>query len=247
MLMPIPLSKSNPSARNPAQVSTLGRRALLRQLPLFAGLTEDELAGIADDLTRRCFHEGEPIFYQGDSGCRLYLIESGQVRIYVQSEDGHELSVSVISVGDVFGEMAVIDGQPRSASAVAMERTVVLSLEGERFWRNVQRLPLLSVNFLRLLSVRLRSSTRTMDNLTLSVEVRLARKLLELAQTHGGVEPDGVRINLALTQSDWASLLATSRESVNKALGKFRQRGLIRRRLGQIIITNSELMQALSE
>lgn len=247
MLMPIPLSKSSPSACNPAQANTLSRLALLKQLPLFAGLTEGELAGIAKDFTRRCFHEGEPIFFQGDSGYSLYLIESGQVRIYVQSEDGHELSVSVIGVGDIFGEMAVIDGQTRSASAVAMERTVVLSLDRDRFWMQMHRLPRLSVNFLRLLSVRLRSSTRTMDNLTLSVEVRLARKLLELAQTHGRVEPDGVRISLALTQSDWASLLATSRESVNKALGKFRQQGLIRRHLGQIIITNSELMRALSE
>ena len=247
MLMPTAVSETKQPASHLVRTTAGSRLVLLRQLPLFAGLTDSELTAISRDFTRRQFQPGEAVFYQGDPGYCLYLIESGRVRIYVQGQDGHELSVSVFGVGDLFGEMAVIDGQPRSATAVAMDETTVHSLDRDRFWQHVQRRPRLSVNFLQLLSVRLRSSTRTMDNLTLRVEVRLARKLLELAQVHGRVEPDGVRINLALTQSDWASLLAASRESVNKALGKFRQQGLIDQRLGQIVITDPERMQALSD
>lgn len=236
------------AAYNRSHGDLMTRLSLLKQVPLFADLTDGELAALAKDFARLHFQQGEPIFYQGDPGHTLYLVETGQVRIYVQSEDGQELSVTVCGPGDMFGEMAVIDGLPRSASAIAMEATAVLSLSRERFREQLRRSPQFALNFMKALSVRIRTSTRTMDTLTtLNVPARLARKLLELAQKHGAPEPGGVRIQLTLNQSDLASLLGTTRESINKALGQFKKQGLISQADGQIVVVDPEALRRLSQ
>jgi CRP-like cAMP-binding protein len=184
---------------------------------------------IARDFTQRQFGSGETIFLQGDPGEVFYLIESGQVRIFVEGAEGQETSVILYGPREVFGELSVIDGLPRSASAVAIEHTTAHVLTGECFRQHLQRYPQLAFNFLNALSIRLRYSTEQVESLALlDVPGRLARKLLELAKTHGAPEPAGaLRINLTLTQSELASLTGTTRESVNKALNAFRRQGLI--------------------
>jgi CRP/FNR family transcriptional regulator/CRP/FNR family cyclic AMP-dependent transcriptional regulator len=218
----------------------------MKQSPLFAGLTDAELEALAQDLLQRQFQQGEAIFQQGDPGQMIYLIELGQVRIYVQDEDGQETSVTLCGPGDMFGELAVIDGLPRSASAVAMEDTVVNSLSRERFSEHMRRCPRLAFNFMVTLSERVRYSTQQVSSLTLlDTPGRLARKLLELARDHGRVGPDGVRIDLTLTQSDLASLIGATRESVNEALGSFRRRGLILTHAGHITIVDPDALREL--
>lgn len=225
----------------------MARMDFLKRVPLLANLSETELEALARDFSQRQFRQGETIFQQGDSGQMLYLIESGLVRIYVQSEDGQEMSVNVCGPGDLFGELSVIDEEPRSASVVAMEDTVVHLLSRERFREHMRRSPQLALDVLKALSVRVRYSTRQVGNLTLlDISGRLARKLLELAQLHGVVEPDGVRIDLALTQSDLASLVGTTRESVNKAMGAFRRQGLVRMQRGHMVIVDADALRAQS-
>jgi CRP-like cAMP-binding protein len=205
------------------------RVELLKGAPLFAGLTDSEVEAIARDFTQRQFGSGETIVLQGDPGEVFYLIESGQVRIFVEGAEGQETSVILYGPREVFGELSVIDGLPRSASAVAIEHTTAHVLTGECFRQHLQRYPQLAFNFLNALSIRLRYSTEQVESLALlDVPGRLARKLLELAKTHGAPEPAGaLRINLTLTQSELASLTGTTRESVNKALNAFRRQGLI--------------------
>ncbi len=222
------------------------RTTFLKKIPLFAELHEAELQIVARELSWVQFKKGDAIFYEGDPGLTLYIVESGNVRIYVHCADGQETSVSVCTSGDIFGELAVIDGLPRSASAIAMEDSVVLGLNREQFRDYTRRFPQLALNFLKTLSVRVRSSTRQMDALSaLRVPGRLARKLLELAQAHGVAEADGVRIPLALTQSDLASMIGTTRESINKTLGTFKKQGLIRMQAGWIIIVDPEALRAI--
>lgn len=224
----------------------MARVNFFKRVPLLANLSQAELESLARDFAPRRFRQGETIFQQGDAGQALYLIESGQVRIYVQSEEGQETSVIVYGPGDLFGELAVIDEGPRSASAIAMEDTVVHLLSRDRLREHMRRSPQLALDFLTALSVRVRYSTQQVGNLTLlAISGRLARKLLELAQLHGEVEPDGVRIDLALTQSDLASLVGTTRESVNKALGTFRRQGLVRMQRGHIVIVDADALRAL--
>ncbi|MGH2524371.1 MAG: Crp/Fnr family transcriptional regulator, partial [Anaerolineales bacterium] len=184
---------------------------------------------------------------QGDAGQVLYLIETGLVRIFVQGEDGQETGVNICGPGDVFGELAVIDEYPRSASAVAMQDTLMLLLSRDRFREHLRRSPQLALNFMRTLSVRVRYSTQQMGSLALlDVPTRLARKLLELGQQHGTVEAEGVRIRLTLTQSDLASIIGATRESINKALGNFRKQGLILVQHGSITILDPEALRDLA-
>jgi CRP/FNR family cyclic AMP-dependent transcriptional regulator len=216
----------------------------MRRVPLFADLADAQVETLIRDFNRRRFQQDEAIFQQGDPGQALYMVESGQVRIYVQDEEGQETSVILCGPGDLFGELALIDGLPRSASAVAMEDTVVLALSHDRFREQMRRYPQVALNLMKALSVRVRYNTQQVGSLTLlDIPGRLARKLLELAQDHGQMEPDGVRISLALTQSDLASLIGTTRESVNKAMSTFRREGLILVRQNHITIADPDALR----
>ncbi len=222
----------------------LARLDFFKQVRLFAGLTRAELTTLAQDFVRREFKPAEVIFQQGDPGQVLYLIENGQVRIFVHGSDGQETSVVLYGPGDIFGELAVIDSESRSAGAVAMEDTLVYLLNRERFNEHMRRMPQLALNFMRALSSRVRYSTEQVGSLaSLDVPKRLARKLLELAKQYGVVEPNGVRLHLTLTQTDLASLTGATRESVNKALGNFRRQGLILIQEGNIIILDPDALR----
>jgi CRP/FNR family transcriptional regulator/CRP/FNR family cyclic AMP-dependent transcriptional regulator len=158
----------------------------MRRVPLFADLTDAQLETLIQDFNRRQFRRDEAIFQQGDPGQALYMVESGQVRIYVQDEEGQEVSVILCGPGDLFGELALIDGLPRSASAVAMEDTVVLALSHDHFREQMRRYPQMALNLMKALSVRVRYNTQQVGSLTLlDIPGRLAHKLLELAQDHG--------------------------------------------------------------
>jgi CRP/FNR family transcriptional regulator/CRP/FNR family cyclic AMP-dependent transcriptional regulator len=231
--------------RSPEQ-RVADRMDFLKRLPLFANVSDAELALLAKDFTLRRFQQGEAIFFQGDPGQSLYLIEAGRVRIYVQDDGGQETSVIFYSAGDIFGELAVIDGLPRSASAIAVDETFVHVLGRERLRAHLLASPQLAYNFMQALAVRVRYSTLQVGNLTLhDVPGRLARKLLELAQGHGRVTSTGVQIDMTLTQSDLASLIGATRESTNKALGNFKRGGVIRMDNNQITIVDPEALREM--
>lgn len=225
----------------------LARLRFFKSVPLFADLTTTELSALARDFIRREFQEGESIFQQGDPGEVLYLIESGQVRIFVQGRDGQELSVIIHGSGDMFGEMALVDNLPRSASAVVAEAAVVYALTRDRLREHMRTSFQLSLNFMRALSLRLRYSSELMGNLALlDVPSRLARKLLDLAQTHGQPEGDGLKIDQVLKQSELAAMLGTTRESINKALGHFKRLNLIKVEQGYYTLLNSDALREIS-
>jgi CRP/FNR family transcriptional regulator/CRP/FNR family cyclic AMP-dependent transcriptional regulator len=200
---------------------------MLRNVPLFAGLVDQELEVLADSLGKRTFARGMVIFHKGSPGQTLYIIESGKVRIFILSESGQEMSVNVYGPGDVFGELALLDGLPRSAGAVAMEKTVTLTLHRDDFLRHLQACPQMARSIMEVLSTRVRYTTDYAESLSfLDVYGRVAAKLLELADRYG-VEKEGIEIELRLTQAELASWVVASRESVNKVLGTFRDHGLI--------------------
>jgi CRP-like cAMP-binding protein len=160
--------------------------------------------------------------------------------------DGSETSVILFGrPGEIFGELAVVDGMPRSATAVALGRTILYTMSRDNFRKHTLQYPQLALNFMKVLSSRVRSSTQQMDSLaSLSIGQRLARKLLQLAQDYGQVEANGVRITLRLSQSDLASLIGATRESINKALRDFRQKGWLHIEQGDITILDAEALKA---
>jgi CRP/FNR family transcriptional regulator/CRP/FNR family cyclic AMP-dependent transcriptional regulator len=200
---------------------------MLRNVPFFARLSDQELEVLADSLGKRTFGKGMIIFHKGNPGQTLYIIEAGKVRIFILSESGQEISVNVYGPGDVFGELALLDGLPRSAGAVAVEKTVTLTLHRDDFLRHLEACPQMAKSIMEVLSTRVRYTTDYAESLSfLDVYGRVAAKLLELADRYG-VQKEGIEIELRLTQAELASWVVASRESVNKVLGTFRDHGLI--------------------
>jgi CRP/FNR family cyclic AMP-dependent transcriptional regulator len=227
-------------------MSTGHRQDFLRDVPLFNGLDDAELAQLAADLKRRYFAADQSVFYQGDPGSAVYIIVSGRVRIYVHGEEGQEVSVVIYGPGDLFGEMALLDRQPRSATAVAMEDTVLLALSDDDFYRHLRQSHQLALNLMLTLSTRLRDTTEAVESLaTLDVNRRLIKRLLYLAERHGTVTEEGIRIRGRLTQQALASLISTSRESTNRALRALACKGLIDVRHGRITLLKPQELERL--
>jgi len=205
----------------------MSKVTLLRNVPFFASLSDQELEVLAESLGKRTFGKGMIIFHKGSPGQTMYIIESGKVRIFILSESGQEISVNIYGPGDVFGELALLDGLPRSAGAVAMEKTVTFNLHRDDFLRHLEVCPRMARSIMEVLSTRVRYTTDYAESLAfLDVYGRVAAKLLELSDRYG-VQKEGIEIELRLTQAELASWVGTSRESVNKVLGTFRDYGLI--------------------
>jgi CRP/FNR family transcriptional regulator/CRP/FNR family cyclic AMP-dependent transcriptional regulator len=199
----------------------------LRRVSLFADLRDDELATLADGLSRRVFAKDVILFHKGSPAQSLYLIESGEVRIFALSETGHEITLDVYGPGECFGETALLDGNLRSTGAMALEKTVTYTLGRDGLLRCLELHPQVARRLLALLAHRLEHATAYAENLAfLDVAGRVAAVLLELAARHGA-EHGSVDIELQLTQSELASWVCASREMVNKVLAAYREQKLI--------------------
>ena len=177
---------------------------VLRKVQLFSGLSDTELQSLAGSLVKRTFGRGMILFHKGSPGRSLYIIESGKVRIFLLSETGHEISVNVYGPGEVLGELALLDGLPRSAGAMVMERTVAYSLYRDDFLRCLDTYPGLARGIIQELTTRLRYTTECMENLAfLDLPSRVAAKLLELAKTYlqeGGLTDQNWRIDVVAVE-----------------------------------------------
>lgn len=198
----------------------VGHAAWLAQVPLFADLDAESLHQLAASAHRRGFHAGEVIFHRGDPGQVLYVIRQGKVKISLTSPEGQEVALAVLGPGECFGELALLDGQPRSADAQAMETVQAYSLQRTDFISAVVHHPHIAIQVMHVLSSRLRQTDdMVQDLLFLDVHGRVAKKLLELTGTHGVRTAEGIRIELRLTQAELAAMVGASRESVNKVMG----------------------------
>lgn len=235
-----PHDPDRPGAPPPAaRRAVMDNIELLRGVTIFARLAPDHLRLLGASLGARSFARGETIFHQGSDGDVLYLIVRGQVRIYTISQLGQELSVKVFRDGDFFGELALLDGQPRSASAEAMRATAALTLHRDAFRRAISTYPEIAVSVLEELSARLRRTNIYAEHLAShSAPQRVVRTLLDLADQHGVAEHGATRIDLHLTQDDLASLAGTTRETVNRVLSGLREQGLIQIERARVSVLN---------
>lgn len=210
------------------KVKAMDEMALLQQIPLFADVPQENLRILVGALNRRTYRKGQLILQQGEEGESLFVIVSGRVRIYSLSPDGFELSFGIYGDGDFFGEMALLTGAPRSASAEAMEETQVLVLHRGDFHSHLLSNPLTAIRVIEALSHRLRETSSSAEELlSLSVTQRIARKLLDLAERYGVQDSDGILIDLDLSQEAIASLAGTTRESANRTLSQMRHQGIL--------------------
>ena len=200
----------------------------LAAIPLFSGLTEEHLTLVASRLRRRTYQERDVIVRRDGPGDALFILAGGKVKVSYQ-EDEDETIIAVLSPGDFFGEMSLLDGEGRSADVIALETTEVLILSASDFQTCLMQMPAIAVALLKELATRQRRSNTWIRTLSSQdVYGRIAMQLLMLSDMHGVDLPDGGRrIGLRLTQHDLAGIVGASRESVNKAMGFYKTKGYI--------------------
>lgn len=189
---------------------------VLRVVPLFSQVPERDLLALAGLVRERRQPKGGLILTQGDEGEALFLIRTGQVKVSVVAEDGREVILSVLGAGSFFGEMALLDDEPRSAHVFAMEESVLLSLRREDFRARLAQSPELGIALLRELSRRLRRADDTITGLMLlDVNGRVAHLLLEMAREEG---EGGTTIARRLTHAAIGQMVGASRETVSRTM-----------------------------
>ena len=190
---------------------------------------------------RRHFRQGEVVCQKGDPGDAMYVIVKGQVRVVLPSGDGNEALLGTLDDGDFFGELSLIDGEPRSATIIASLPTDTIVLLREGFQDFLRASPEVAIDMLQALSRRLRQSDEFIaDAAFLDVPGRLAKKLLELVDRYGKSAPNGTLIGLRFTQRDLAAMIGATRESVNKHLQSFRLQGMIRMEGHRVVVCDRE-------
>jgi CRP/FNR family transcriptional regulator, cyclic AMP receptor protein len=213
-------------------------RFLVRQ-PLFADLPTADLAPLAAVVRRRHYLRGAVIFTQGDLGNVAFIVRSGRVEIVVESADGRDLVLYEVGPGDHFGEMALLEGQPRSASAVCAEASELLAITREDLLGELERHPSIMLRMLQAMSRRLRLTDRRLEGLAFhDAAIRLAETLWRISQTDGALRV--ARIH----QDDLAARVGVSRQTVNRVLGEWRRRGLVSVARGEIRLPDPDRFTA---
>lgn len=229
----------------------------LRQCGLFAGLDDTSLDLVASALRPRRFRRGETIFHAGDPGDALFVVASGQVKITIPPDDGSEPAIlTTIGPGGFFGELALLDGARRSATAVALDAVTTEVLRRDAFDRLVDDQAPLRRALLAALAGEVRRLTVQVEELHfLDLPGRLARHLLRLAAGTSGAVVDGdvgqasllvgeVRMPWPYTQAELAGMIGGSRQTVNRLLSDFVAAGLLRFEGDDLVIASAERLEA---
>ena len=206
----------------------MDQRDLLRRVSIFADLEEEALASIARLMSERRFPKESVIVGQEDLGDSLFVVSRGKVKVVLYGRSGREVILSIFKAGDFFGEMSLLDNQPRSANVIALEDSTLLTLERRAFAAHLEQYPQTALQILAEMSRRLRRADSVIGNLALlDVYGRVARFLRELAADEGEQIDGGLVIRQRPTQQEIASMVGTSRETVSRALSEFQRRGFL--------------------
>jgi CRP/FNR family transcriptional regulator/CRP/FNR family cyclic AMP-dependent transcriptional regulator len=204
------------------------QRRLLRRIDLFADLTDREADTVLDVMREKTLARGTTVFHQHDSGGGLYLILAGSVKISRTGRDGRDVTVAVLNEGNFFGEMSLLDGQPRSATASTLQATRLLVLDREHFQRYVLAQSRIVAKLLREFSKRLRAADQAIENLALgSVRDRLTHLLGHLGRRLPLKEGRGI-IERSPTHQELAEMVGSSRETVTRTLALMEGDGQIK-------------------
>lgn len=213
----------------------------LARAGIFQGVDPDAVVNLISQMQTESFPRGTTIFDEGEPGDRLYIIVDGKIKLARHAPDGRENLLSVMGPSDMFGELSIFDPGPRTSSAVCVTEVEAATMDSEmlRTWINDH--PEISQQLLRVLARRLRRTNASLADLIFTdVPGRVAKTLLQLANRFGTQEGSGLRVNHDLTQEEIAQLVGASRETVNKALATFAQRGWIRLEGKSVLIVDTE-------
>ena len=211
------------------------------QAPLFIALDPEGAAALRSSLKERSVTKGEVIFQEGDPGERMYVILEGKVKLGQSSNDGRESLLAILGPGEMFGELSLFDPGQRTSTATALTDAVILALSNEQLRPWLAGRPEVAAALLQALARRLRRTNEAMADLVFSdVPGRVAKALMDLGEKFGEVTSEGLLVTHDMTQEELAQLVGASRETVNKALADFAQRGWIRLESRQVLILDVE-------
>jgi len=217
---------------------------VLRQTALFSGLDDDAAESLRSSLAETGLRRGEILFREGDAGDRLYVVIDGKIKLGRSSPDGRENLLAVLGPGQMFGELSLFDPGPRSATATAVTDVAMVSLGHEELGRWLTAHPDVARGLLNQLAARLRRTNDVVADLVFSdVPGRVAKALLDLSSRFGRQADDGVHVHHDLTQEELAQLVGASRETVNKALADFANRGWLRLEPRSVVLVDVERLQ----
>ncbi len=197
-----------------------------------------EIDEIVAHASERRVSRGTRVFERGDEGQSMMAVLAGRIRVGSLSPEGREVTYNLIGPGEIFGEIALLDGKPRTAHAVAVEDTTLMTVERRHFLPLLMRHEGMVERLLVVLCDRLRRTTLAMEEIALfDLPARLARVLCKMAEDAGRPLPTGgVRIDVKLSQRDLATLVASTRESVNKQLKVWRDSGAVSLQAGYLVL-----------
>lgn len=220
-------------------------KTVIERDSLFRGLPKATLERIAALRIRRIYEDGAVIFMRGDPGDSLCAVVTGRARISASRPGGKEVFLNIMGPGDSFGEIALLDGMPRTATATAMARTELAVIRREQFLPLLRTEPQLAAHLIQLLCKRVRWTAQLMeDSALLSVPARIAKRLLSLASQQGQDPQNGTK--LTLSQEELAQFLGVSRQIVNQYLQEWKANGWIVSGRGNITMTNVSALERLT-
>ena len=225
--------------------ATVSQRTVLRRSPIFASLDDTDVDAILAHATVTRWSEGEQIFAKGDPGNSMMAVLKGRVMISTPSTDGRQVVLTLFHDGDVFGEIALLDGKERTADATALADCELLVVPRRSLLSLLERRPELGLSLLVVLCERLRRTNEQVEDLAfLDLEARIAKVLVRLAEENGDGGPPRPPLGVKISQRALGELVGGSRESVNKHLQDWKRSGIIDLGKGAIVIRD---IKALAE
>jgi CRP-like cAMP-binding protein len=221
---------------------------LLGKSPLFGSLAETDRATIAGRMRRIDFEPNQMIFSRGDPGREIYLVLNGRVRLSVLTADGRELSFAHAGPGNVFGEIAALDGGARTAGATAITHVEVMSLPQKATLELIEGSPKVAIATVAFLCSRLRETDLRLEAIALHrIEVRLARLLLSALRLESrGAQGSNIPLALGISQGEVGLLIGASRPKVNAAFTLLQSTGAIARK-GTMLACDTNILQSIAD
>ncbi|GIQ70195.1 catabolite gene activator [Xylanibacillus composti] len=201
---------------------------LLQSVPLFQQLKPEQLAHIAEISTRASYKPGTILFHENDPGNVFYIVASGSVKIYTSSSSGEEKILTTFKAGDSFGELALIDGKPRSASAQTLETSTLYSIQARDFLAVLRQHFEISLGIMQELSKRLRDTNQHVHDLTfLDARTRLVKNLIILANRSGIRNGNTIQIKMMLNYDELSRMAGVQKNVLTEVIREFEQKGLL--------------------
>lgn len=219
---------------------------ILKNIPLFSELSDKDLERIIGVSNKQHYHKENLILIEEEVGSSMFVILDGRVKISRISDDGREVILAILSEGDFFGEMSLLDGQTRSANVTAIEDSELLVLRREEFLQMLHDYPQIAINLLKELAQRIRKGDEHIKSLSLQdAKGRVANTLVRIAEDYGVFRKGQVEINELPLQQDLANMAGTSRETISRVIKTLIQQGYLKKERGKIIILDYEKFKSI--